>query len=921
MMDINISHDGASAVDYFKNGLSKEGNYYMEDVVAYWEGEASKHPDLNFYGKEVTTENFHDFVHNINPNTKQQLTPLHKDDRRAGYDIGTAPPKSVSMLHAFTGEKELFDTHVYANRMMMQAIEQDTQAQANTQYGRFYETTGNMLYAPFHHFTSRPVEVKVKGKTIYVPDMQMHTHNYCINVTRSKTRDKFLAVEIGNIHRLAPYYQAVYHAHFSKRLNELGYQVERTNDAYEITGVSRSLIELFSNRRLEIQALAKELGITDPKELDRLSLDTRNSKGKAVNKDQLYELWKARLSKEEFNALFEIKGKYQDKSEPLSAKEAVQRSLDHFLQRRSTAPEKRVLGYALELGYGTLLPEDVQRAMNERDDILRSEEHTISIITTREIVQAEDKIIELATSGKGKFRPISPNHKINRDFLNKGQADAVKTALSSPDFVTGIQGNAGGGKTTLASEIADGVKAAAKPMLAIAPSSQAVEVLRTEGFDAHTVAAFLVNPKLQEKVINGVLFYDEAGLSGVKSMTAVLVKSKEQNAQVILSGDTKQHNSPGESGDAFRILQQQAKIKTAYVKENMRQQPKAYRKAVNQIASGRILEGYQALDKMKAIQEIPDRDERLNKIADDYLNSIKAKRSALIVSPTNFESGLITHVLREKQKSHGRIKGKERTFETLKDLSLTDSQKKDLVSYQEGQIVRFTKNQKATDNKLGFKAGSHYEILPRDKKDVIQVRELKSKQILTLPHKTPEHFKVYRKTQTELAVGDLIRPTENLKSKENTKVNNGTPQQVKGFVGGDIKLANGKTLAKDSFHFKHGYVDTTHSSQGKTAQDVYISMTDASFGGVNEQAFYVGVSRGKNKIKLYTSDKKQLKTSIARSGEQTTANEVKKDHERRLLEQKQRAHYQDLNRRKEEHAKSRQRPKEATRDISSRLER
>ncbi|MCG8640003.1 MAG: AAA family ATPase [Desulfobacterales bacterium] len=594
----------------------------------------------------------------------------------------------------------------------------------------------------------------------------------------------------------------------------------------------------------------------------------------------------------------------------------MQRSLDHFLQRKSTVQEKRVLGHALELGYGTLLPKDVQKAMNDRDDILRSEEHTISIITTREMVHAENKMIELAASGKGKFRPINPDHKIKRDFLNKGQTGAVKAVLNSPDFVTAIQGNAGGGKTTLSSEISDGVKAAGKPMLAIAPSSQAVEVLRTEGFDAYTVASFLVNPKLQEKVRNGVLFYDEAGLSGTKSMTAVLLKANDQKAQVFLSGDSKQYGSPGESGDAFRILQENAKIRTAYVKENMRQKPQEYRKAVDQIASGRILEGYHTLDKIKAIQEVPDRDKRLNKISDDYLTSIKAKRSALIVSPTNFEGGIITHIVREKLKSQGRIKGKERTFDTLKDLSLTNSQKMDLVTYEEGQIVRFTLNQKG-----GFKAGLHYQVLPKSKKDIVQVRELKSKQILTLPHQSPEHFKVYRKTKTHLAVGDLIRPTENLKSKENTKINNGTPQQVKAFVGEHIKLANGKTLDKDSFHFKHGYVDSSFSSQSKTAQDVYISITDASFGGANEQAFYVSVSRGKDKIRLYTSDKKQLKAAIARSGQQTTARQVAKDHERRLLEQKQRTYYQNINKNKEQNAIPRKRSKEVTRDISSDFQR
>ncbi|MEQ9264179.1 MAG: MobF family relaxase [Balneolaceae bacterium] len=916
MMDITNSRDGASALEYFKNGLRREGNYYMEETPAYWDGETSKHPELNLYGKKVTTEDFRDLIFNVNPNTKEQLKPLNKSNLRCGFDVGAAPPKSVSILNALTQDEDLFKAHEYANRMMMQAIQRDVQAQANTQYGRFYETTSSMLWAPFHHFTSRPVALKKDGKTLYVPDMQMHTHNYCINVTRSLKRDKFLALEMGNIYRLAPYYQAIYHSYLSNRLNKIGYRVERTKDAYEIVGVSRSLIERFSNRRLEIQAIAKELGITDQKELARLSTLTRNSKGKAVDSKELLGLWKDRMSKEEFEGLSQIKKKYRNDVEPISAKDAVQRSLDHFLERTSTVPEKRVLGYGLELGYGTLLPDDVHRAMNEREDILRSEDHTISTITTREMVKAEDKMITLATRGKGKFKPINPEHTIKREFLNQGQREAVQVALSSPDFVTGIQGNAGSGKTTLLMEIAEATKASNRAFLSIAPSSQAVEVLRREGFDAHTVAAFMVNPKLQENITNGVLLFDEAGLSGVKSKTKVLSIAKAQNAQVLLSGDTKQHGSPGEYGDAFRILQQEAKIRTAHVKENMRQKPQEYRKAVDQIANGRVLEGYQTLSRMKAIHEYPEREERLARIASEYVSSVQAGRSALIVSPTHKDGNQISAMVREKLKSQGKITGKERTFDTLKGLSLTDSQKMDVVNYQEGQVVRFTKNQKG-----GFKAGSHYEVLAKEKPDLVQVIDLNSKQKYELPYATPQHYKVYQKTKIDLAVGDLIRPSENLKSKEHTKINNGTPQRVAGFSGGDIRLANGKTLAKDAFHFRHGYVDTSHSSQGKTADDVFISMSDTSFAGVNEQAFYVGVSRGRKRINLFTSDKQQLKSAITRSGQQTTAKAVAKDHERRMLERKQRAFQDQLTKTTEQHVLSRQKPKEVARDLSGQLQR
>ena len=710
MMDITISRNGKSAASYFNSSLSKESNYYQEDVPAYWEGETGKHPELDLQGKKVTDKDFHDLVHNINPKTKQRLTALHAKDRRAGYDIGTSAVKSVSILHALTKDSDLFEAHKHANRMMMQTLERDAQAQANTQYGRFYETTSSIIFASYHHFTSRPVEVEVEGKAIHVSDMQMHTHNYTINATRSVSRDKFLALEMGNIYRLAPYYQSVYHAYFSKRLNELGYAIERTKDAYEIIGVSRSIIEKFSSRRMEILKLAKEKGITDPKTLAKLSLLTRHSKGKSVSKEQLYKFWKARLSTKEFESLFEIKGKYAPKSDPISARLAVQRSLDHFLERNSTVQQKRVLGYALQLGYGELLPEDVENALEQRDDIIRSEEHTISVISTREIQRLENKMVDLAVKGKGQLKPLNTNYTPKRDFLNHGQLETVKTVMGSRDFVTGIQGNAGTGKTTLLQEIADGVKNTRKAMLAIAPSAAAVDVLKKEGFDAHTVAAYLVNPKLQEKVKVGVLLFDEAGLSGVKSMTDVLEAAKAQKARVILSGDIKQLSSPSEAGDAFRILQKDANIKTAHIKENMRQKPKAYRDAVNQIARGRILEGYQSLDKMGAVKEVPEKDQRLKEIADDYLISTSSIRSAIIVSPTHVERNQITNIVRDKLKAKGQIKGKERVFPTLQNLSLTSAEKKDISSYEKGQILRFIRNQKG-----GFKEGGHYEIVSMDK--------------------------------------------------------------------------------------------------------------------------------------------------------------------------------------------------------------
>ncbi|MDW3210279.1 MAG: MobF family relaxase [Reichenbachiella sp.] len=918
MMRITASANAKAASGYHKTSLRKQGEYYKEEIEAFWNGNLATRLGL----KNVTLENFDALVHNQIPDSKERLTPITKDNRKVGWDITTLPPKSFSVLSALTDDPEFITAFKYANREMMLEAERLILAQANTQYGRFYEHTGNGCWAEFHHRIGRPVEhVRSDGKKVFAGQPLEHIHNFLISATYSKERNKILAIDPYLIFKSAPYLQSYFHNILSNKMVELGYKVERTQDAWEIVGVPKSILERFSERSKIVDRLAQEKNVTDPKEKAKLAALSRVSKNKSVPENKLYDLWKDQLSKEEFEALQNIKGEYKGKSNSISVKEAIDRSLSHFLQKNSIAEEKRVLGHAMALSFGSgHSPADFEKELNSRDNILKSEENNINIITTREMVHFEDFMISLATEGKGKFKPLNSDYKIKRDFLNKDQKNAVKQILSSSDQIVALEGKAGSGKSTLLQELADGLRAVNKIMTPIAPSSQAVEVLRKEGFsEAQTIAAFLINPELQQSIRENVICVDEASMCGVKTKSEILKIAKEQNARVILSGNIGQHASPGEYGDALRILQQ-AKIKTIHVKQNMRQQPSDYKKAVDLISNRKTLEGYQILDKkMKAVQEIPDHDERLNKIADDYIASIKAKRSALIVSPTNFEKDQISELIRKKQKAAGRIKGQERTFDTLKDLSLSESQKKDLVNYQKGHVVRFIKNQKAKDNKSGFKAGSHYEILPREKKDKIMVRDLKTKQVLTLPHDKPEYYSIYQKTKINIATGDLIKPTVNLKSKEKTKINNGTPQIVKGFVGSDIKLENGKTLAKDSYHLAHNYASTSFSAQGKTCQDVYISMSEASRGAINDQAFYVAVSRGRSRIQLYTDDKKELKSAIVRSGERKTAREVANEHERRLLEQKQRAHHQSMNKKIENYAVSRQRQNEVTRDISSRI--
>ena len=141
-------------------------------------------------------------------------------------------------------------------------------------------------------------------------------------------------------------------------------------------------------------------------------------------------------------------------------------------------------------------------------------------------------------------------------------------------------------------------------------------MLQKEGFgEAETVERLLVDPKMQAKVNGQVLLIDEAGLLSVKDTKRLFDVAKEQNARVILVGDSAQHNGVTR-GDALRILERDAGIKTAELKEIRRQtdesterrsrlSARATRLARTANAAGR---GMEMLDRMGAIIEADGED-------------------------------------------------------------------------------------------------------------------------------------------------------------------------------------------------------------------------------------------------------------------------------------------------------------------------
>src|SRR5436309_13454682 len=117
--------------------------------------------------------------------------------------------------------------------------------------------TGNMAWAEFIHTTSRPVDG--------VPDPQLHAHCFAFNATWDAQERRWKAGQFRELKRDAPYFQAAFRVRLAGKLQDLGFGLQRKRDDFEIDGAPAAALRRFSRRTEEIEKVAAERGITDPK--------------------------------------------------------------------------------------------------------------------------------------------------------------------------------------------------------------------------------------------------------------------------------------------------------------------------------------------------------------------------------------------------------------------------------------------------------------------------------------------------------------------------------------------------------------------------------------------------------------------------------------------------------------------------------
>jgi conjugative relaxase-like TrwC/TraI family protein len=863
MLRIFCSEDVSQARNYYTSSLkyeadpSKLGQYYgqEQEVIGEWQGKGAER--LGLHGK-VDQAAFEALCDNKRPGTIDRLTPRTNDHRRVGYDFNFNCPKSVSVVHALTGDERVLAAFRESVSETMRQMESDMKTRVRVHCADEDRKTGNMVWGEFIHFTARPVEGR--------PDPHLHAHCYAFNATYDPVEEKWKAGQFGDIKRDAEYYEAAFHARLAKKVGDLGYSVGRSGDWWEIKGLYRETLEKFSQRTEKIEAAAKERAIDDAAAKDKLAALTREKKVKTSMNDLKRE-WADRLTAEEKQSMEGLLG--QQQNQVITARESMDYALAHCHERASVVNDKALVTEALWHGVGQVDVAQVERQLL-REDILTQEMNSRRWCTTKEVLREEWENIGFVKKGYGQCRPLNTKPYTFRNIqLGQDQKDAVRHVMTSPDRVMATRGPAGAGKTTMMQEAEAGIEAGGHRVFTFAPSAESSRgTLRTEGFqDAQTVAHLLKNESLHPQLHGQVLWIDEAGLLSARQMRGIFQLAEMQDCRVILSGDTAQHTSV-ERGDALRLLETYAGLNAAQLTEIRRQKNEQYREVVRDLAQGDTRRGFEKLDRMGAIKELPE-NERYKQLAKDYADAVSQRKTALVVSPTHAEGVRVTAEIREELKKRGKLGTDERKLTRLINQQWTEAQRSNPQSYHSGLIVQFHQNAP------GFTRGQKLTISSVGHDSQVYAQDERG-QHHALPMGQSSRFQVYETQTLPLVPGDKIRITQNgFTSDGRHRLNNGAVYQVKGFTKtGELKLTNGWVIGKYYGNLAHGYCQTSHVAQSKTVDRVFVAQSAASLGASSAEQFYVSVSRAREAVMVYTDDKARLAETIQSSGARMTAHEL-----------------------------------------------
>ncbi len=831
----------AGAAGYFSEHLA-QNDYYAADESrpGEWIGVGSARLGLP---KTVSREAFVALCENRDPNTGTRLSQrqLAEGQRRVFYDFTCSAPKSVSIVAVTLDDPRLVSAHQEAARIAFGELEGFASTRVRNQGPSSDRSTGNLVAAQFLHTSSRAL------------DPQLHSHFTVFNATWDAQETRWKALQAGPMYLAIRYATQVYRNELARRVQSAGYIIQRRGPSFEILGVPEAVLQRFSKRSAQRDVIVREMEARLGRRLsnDEISHAVHQSRPRKLSGITTAEVRArqvAQLTPEESLALGSLRQPGPSIEPAESTAAALDHAVAHVFERRSVVPEHEILETALAHRPGAV---DLGR-LKER---LRSSPAVIATergCTTHHILQQELGLIRAVKDGKSAQAPLHPLFQ-PQSWFGKDQRTALLHVLQSGDRITGLRGLAGSGKTTVLRELARACEEGGHQLRFCAPTAAATEVLRREGFEAVTLARLLGERNRTSGSVITVL--DEAGAVGLADMNRLL----GQSDRLILCGDSGQHGSVAQ-GDALRIIEEHSPFAFGTLTEIRRQRSREYRRAVERAAGKDTTGAFDMLERIGAVTELPEGKVQAAAAA-AYVEATAASKVALLVAPTWNEIEVVTGKVREALKASGRLRGPDHELKTFDSLSWTVAEKRDPARYRAGQWVRFHLPRGP------FRRHETVEVV--GEAGGITVRR-EDGTVASLDVACSGHcFDVGERRSLEVAAGDRL-----LLQANSTGLTNGELVEVAGVEGDSVRLQDGRVLPPAYRTFTHGYAVTSHAAQGKTVDEVLVLATSRSLPAVHREQFYVSISRGRNRCRIFTDDREQLRARVTESSSRVAAVEV-----------------------------------------------
>lgn len=875
-------------------------DYYAEGGLSpsEWHGKGAE--TLGLAG-EVDRDRFRDLLDG--KVADQQLGKVRDGElaHRPGWDVTLSAPKSVSIMAEVAGDRRLIAAHGQAVKTALAHIETHMAATRVRHGGSVTrETTRNLIVASFQHGTSR------------AQDPQLHTHNVIMNATRSED-GSWRSFEPRAIYQLQKQIGAIYRQELALKVRELGYEVETSKESmFEIKGVSNDVMAAFSTRSAEIEAALGTRGTSrrdaSAAEKQVAALDTRQAKG-TTGHGTLVADWRATADGAGFdsNARQALVRDAEAKAASGAriwvgagpADRTVAHAADKLGERQSVFSVAALHEEAGRLGLGKVgyaaIGDAIGRAAKAGELVDRNfvdrRGAAFAGFTTRRNIEAETRLLRTEADGRGALAPIaSPLSAAKAVSMAARQAEragfswnadqraATQQLLTSRHRITAVQGYAGTAKTTtVLASFAREAEARGVSVVALAPTASAAMVLGAAlGTRGVTVARHLLSPGNLAADQPAAWIVDEASLLSARDTARLFELAEKQDARIILVGDVKQLGSV-EAGAAFAQLQT-AGMETATLGEIVRQTNSATRDAVRASIEGDAKKAMEALDRGGgAIIEGAERAERFAAIAERYASLDRAGRArTLVIEPSREGRDALTADIRQALAQAGALKGPVVAVESLVNKGLTRAEARDPLSYDRGDVVRFT--QDYADK--GVRRGEAFRVEDVDAaKAAVALRSEDGREIdWRLRQWGAGKVQLFEAQRLELRAGDSIRFTRNDRAAgrvngaraEVTAVDAEARTATVRGLGGRVQTLH-LDAARDR-HIAHGYVDTAFAAQGRTADHVIIHADSRATNLVDQKSFYVGISRAKQSATIFTNDRAKLVSAInERAGTVQTA--------------------------------------------------